>query len=72
MAKNTKKNNAMFDYSKDGITVATILDTRRPKNTDLYPVRIRVTYRRKVQYYPTGKDLTPEQWDALPKQEAAN
>lgn len=67
MAKNTKKNNAMFDYSKDRITVATILDTRRQKNNDLYPVRIRVTYRRKVQYYPTGKDLTPEQWDALPK-----
>lgn len=57
----------MFNYSKDGITVTSILDTRRAKNSDLYPVRIRVTYRRKAQYYPTGKDLTPEQWDALPK-----
>ena len=62
----------MFYYSKDGITVATIIDTRRPKNTDLYPVRIRVTYRRKIQYYPTGKDLTPEQWDALPKTKSSD
>ena len=57
----------MYSYSKDGITVTAILDTRRAKSTNLYPVRIRVTYRRKSQYYPTGKDLTPEQWDAMPK-----
>lgn len=56
----------MLNYSKDGITVAAILDTRRTKNENSYPVRIRVTYRRKSQYYPTGKDLTPEQWDAMP------
>lgn len=56
----------MFSYSKDGITVSAILDTRRSKSDNLYPVRIRVTYRRKSQYYPTGKDLTQAQWDAMP------
>ena len=52
-------------YSKDGITVAVILDARRPKQNSLYPVRVRVTYRRKCQYYPTGKDLSPEDWERL-------
>ena len=52
-------------YSKDGITVAAILDVRRPKQDGLCPVRIRVTYRRDRQYYPTGKDLTPEDWERL-------
>lgn len=56
----------MFKFSKDGITVAAILDIRRAKDNGLYPVRIRVTYQRKSQYYPTGKDLTPEQWDEMP------
>lgn len=55
-----------MQYSKDGITVAAILDKYKPKKNGSYPVRIRVTYRRKRQYYPTGKDLTPEQWEAMP------
>lgn len=55
-----------MQYSKDGITVAVILDKYKPKKNGSYPVKIRVTYRRKRQYYPTGKDLTPEQWEAMP------
>lgn len=53
-------------YSKDGITVAVVLDKTHPKKNGLYPVRIRVTYRRQRQYYPTGKNLTPEQWERIP------
>ncbi len=55
-----------FQYSKDGITVAVIIDTSHPKREGKYPVRIRVTYLRQRKYYPTGKDLTADQWDALP------
>lgn len=55
-----------MNYSKDGITVAAILDKTHAKKNGLYPVRIRVTYARQRQYYSTGKDLTPEQWDKLP------
>lgn len=55
-----------FSYSKDGITVAAMIDTGHPKLNGQYPVRIRVTYKRTRQYYPTGKDLTAEEWDALP------
>lgn len=53
-------------YSKDGITIAVVLDKYKPKRNGLYPVRIRVTYRRQRQYYPTGKDLTLEQWERIP------
>ncbi len=55
-----------MEYSKDGITVAVVLDKTHPKKNGLYPIRIRVTYRRQRQYYPTGKNLTPEQWERIP------
>lgn len=52
-------------YSKDGITVAAILDTRRAKAAGGYPVKIRVTHRRKHQYFSTGKSLSEEEWGRL-------
>lgn len=55
-----------MNYSKDGITVAPFIDTSHPKKGGRYPVKIRVTYKRARQYYPTGKALTPEEWDAMP------
>ena len=54
-----------MNYSKDGITVAPMLDSSHPKQNGLYPVRIRVTYVRQRRYYSTGKDLTVEEWDSL-------
>lgn len=57
----------MLEYSKDGITVASYLDTRRKRNDGRYPLKIRVTYARKCAYYPTGKNLTPAEWRALPR-----
>ena len=54
-----------MNYSKDGITVATMLDTRRAKTTGEYPVKIRVTYRRVRAYYSTGKNLPKEDWQRL-------
>lgn len=52
-------------YSKDGVTVATILDTRRALANGQYPVRIRVSYRRVRSYYPTGKSMMPDDWERL-------
>ena len=52
-------------YSKDGVTVATILDTRRALANGQYPVRIRVSYRRVRSYYPTGKSMMPDDWQRL-------
>ena len=40
-----------------------MLDTTHPKKSGRCPVKIRVTYNRVRYYYPTGKDLTPEEWD---------
>lgn len=56
----------MFYYSKDRVTARTVLDTRRVKGNGCYPVKIAVGYSRKVKYYNTGKDVTPETWKSLP------
>jgi len=43
------------------------LDTRRAKNDGTFPVKLRVTFQRKQQYYPTGIDLTLTQWEKVGK-----
>lgn len=44
------------------VTTALILDTRRIKAKDLYPVKVRVTYRRKQKYYALKKSYTLDEW----------
>lgn len=53
-------------YSKDGITVAPMLDVNHPDKDGLFPVRIRVCYRRKRKYYNTGKRLSKQEWESMP------
>ena len=48
------------------VTVAAMFDTAHPKKSGKCPVKIRVTYNRVRNYYPTGKDLSPEEWEILP------
>lgn len=55
----------MFNYSKDGITIASVLDTRKITVKGNYPIKIRVTYRRVRKYYSTGKELTNPEWESL-------
>ena len=57
----------MFKYSKDGISVLTILDTRRAKKSGQIPVKVQVLYRRKQKYYSTGKEVSKEDWARLLK-----
>ena len=57
----------MYKYAKDGISVLTILDTRRKKQSGLFPVKIQIIYNRFQKYYTTGKELTPEDWQRLPE-----
>ncbi|MFC5409116.1 phage integrase SAM-like domain-containing protein [Larkinella bovis] len=47
--------------------VSLYLDTRRQKNDGTYPVKLRVTFKRKQQYYPTGINLTESQWEKVGK-----
>lgn len=55
----------MFKYSKDGVSVLTTQDTRRKKQSGLYPVKIQVVYNRIQRYYNTGKELSTEEWATL-------
>ena len=61
-----------MNYAKDGITVAPFIDLCHPKKDGRYPVKIRVTYKRARQYYPTGKALTAEEWAVLSSSKARN
>ncbi|WP_290433504.1 MULTISPECIES: site-specific integrase [Bacteroidales] len=52
-------------FSKDGVSIATILDTRRKLANGLFPIKVRVTYHRERTYYPTGKSMTEVDWERL-------
>lgn len=55
----------MFKYTKDGVSVLVVLDTRRAKANGKYPVKVQVAYLRKQKYYGTGKDLDRTEWSKL-------
>lgn len=44
------------------VSIAVILDTRRVKKENLYPVKLRVTVDRKRDYYPTIYDLSKDDY----------
>ena len=56
----------MFKYTKDSVSVFTVLDTRRPKADGKYPVKVQVGFARKQKYYTTSKTLSVEEWRKLP------
>ena len=41
----------MFKYSRDGVSVLTILDTRRAKKSGMFPIKVQVVFKRKQKYY---------------------
>ncbi len=55
----------MYRYRKDGISVLTVVDRRRRKNNGLFPVKVEIIYRRVQKYYPTGQDVSPEEWEGF-------
>ena len=57
----------MFKYSREGVSVLTILDTRRAKKNGLFPIKVQVVFRRKQKYYSTGKELSKGDWERLLK-----
>ena len=52
---------------KDKVYVASVLDTRRPTISGLFIVRTRVTQVKQQVYYPTGVELTVDEWLRMPK-----
>lgn len=55
----------MYRFRRERISVLTVVDRRRRKNNGLYPVKIEVVYRRTQRYYPTGKDVSLEEWATM-------
>ncbi len=55
----------MYRFRKDGISVLTVMDRRRKKINGLFPVKIEIVYRRVQKYYPTGQDVSPEEWEGF-------
>jgi integrase len=47
-------------------TIAVILDRRREKQSEKYPVKLRVTFERVTKYYQTTFDLSKQDWEKLP------
>lgn len=57
----------MYKYTKDGVSVTSVLDTRRIKNNGHYPVKIQVIHKRIQKYFGTGKELQLDEWQRLPR-----
>ena len=56
----------MFNYSKDGVVVSTVLDARTINKEGKYPIKIKVYYQKKPKYYSIGICMTKEEWNKLP------
>jgi len=66
-----QKQKIMYRDCKDGVTVLTISDTRRPKQNGLYPVKVQVIFKRVQKYYSTGKELSIKDWERMPDSKSA-
>jgi integrase/recombinase XerD len=53
-------------------TISIILDTRRMKQGNKYPVKLRITFQRTPEYYTTIFDLTKEDWEKLSATRVSN
>lgn len=53
-------------------TISVILDTRRMKQGNKYPVKMRVTFQRTTEYYPTLYDLMQAEWNKLSATRVSN
>ena len=58
---------AMYKYSKDGISVLTVLDKRKVKKSGLFPIKVQIIYNRKQKYYSTGQEVSIREWEQLPR-----
>jgi integrase len=56
----------MENLTYAGVFATTVLDTRRAKDELWYPVKYRITYMGKQYYFPSGIDLTEDEWKVLP------
>ena len=55
----------LIRYKIDGVSVLAVLDRRRKKKNGGYPVKIEVVSKGVQKYFPTGQDLTAQEWEEL-------
>ena len=53
-------------------TISIVLDTRRVKKSNKYPVKLRVTFERSTEYYRTIFDLLKDDYDKLAAKRISN
>lgn len=53
----------MYKYSKDGVSVLTVLDKRKQKMNGLFPIKVQVIHNRKQKYYSTGQEVSIRDWE---------
>lgn len=56
----------MFNYSKDGVVVSTVLGARTINKEGKYPVKIKGYYQKRPKYDSIGICMTKEEWNKLP------
>lgn len=56
----------MENLTYAGVFATTVLDVRRAKDELWFPVKYRITYMGRQYYFPSGIDLTEDEWKVLP------
>lgn len=72
MEKKRKKLPSINNKQKDYVRVASVLDIRRKSQSGEYFVKTRVTYEKEQKYFPTGAELSIDNWLRLPKAKDRN
>jgi integrase/recombinase XerD len=57
--------NRVSNFKGMNATASIHFDTRRAKDGNRYPLKLRITYLRKRKYYALGIDLTPREWEKM-------
>lgn len=50
---------------QESVNLKVVPDTRRPKDSDRFPLKLRVTYKGNRRYYATGYDASLEEWETI-------
>lgn len=55
----------MYSYTKDGVTISSVLDRRTPNKENKFPIKIKVYHLKKPKYYSTGLTMSSDEWDSI-------
>lgn len=55
----------MYYWKQDGVSIKVVLDKRQIRKSDLYPIRISVTYRRTIKDYGIDRKASEAYWERI-------